>query len=40
MYMVASWVCEVTEILTQRGTEEDFCLGIRMTSQAQLATIY
>ena len=22
MYMVASWACEVTEILTQRSTEE------------------
>ena len=36
--MVASWACEVTDILTQRSTEEDFCVRITVTSQAQLAT--
>ena len=34
--MVASWACEVTEILT----EELNCVMITMTSQAQLAIIY
>ena len=28
MYMVASWACEVTEILKQRSTEETSCLRI------------
>ena len=36
--MVASWGCEFTEILTQRSTEH--CVKIRVTSQAQLATIF
>ena len=35
--MVASWACEVTEILTQRSIEE--ASFMRMTSQAQIATI-
>ena len=37
MYIVASWACEVTEILTQRSTEE---ASIIVTSQVQLATKY
>ena len=37
--MVATRACEVTEILTQRSTEEaSFVWGL--TSQAQLATKY
>ena len=38
--MVVSWACEVTEILTQGSIEEDFCVRITVTSQAQLATKY
>ena len=36
--MIASWACEVTEILTQRSTED--CVKMKVTSQGQLATIY
>ena len=36
--MVASWACEVTEILTQRSTREALCVRISVHSQAQLAT--
>ena len=39
-HLVVSWACEVTEIVTQRSTEETFCVRITMTSQAQLATKY
>ena len=40
MYMVASWACEVAEILTQRNSEEASFVKIRVTSQAQLAATY
>ena len=38
MFMITSWACEVTEILTNKSTEEDFYVRITVTSQAQLAT--
>ena len=38
MYMVASWACDVTEILTRRSTEEaSYCVKITVISQAELA---
>ena len=37
--MVASWACEVTEVLTQRSIEKASFMRISVTSQAQIATI-
>ena len=39
--MVASWACEVSEILTQRTTQGSlYYERVPLTSQAQLATIH
>ena len=38
-YMVASWACGVTLILSQETSAVLLCVGISVTSQAQLATI-
>ena len=37
-YLVASWACEVTVILTQKVSSVLLCVKILVTSQAQLAT--
>ena len=41
MYMVASWACEVTEILKQRSTEEDsFVWGLKSPHKPKIPDIH